>query len=114
MPAFNEGPSLASLINEIADFAPSAGLNPFQILVVDDGSTDDTWAIIVAAAARQPDCVRGLRLRRNFWKSIALATGLAQCSTELVATLDADGQDDPSALSQLHLALGADLDWVSG
>jgi glycosyltransferase involved in cell wall biosynthesis len=114
LPASNEALSLGRVIDEIVHHAPQAGLSPITILVIDDGSTDDTWSTTTAAATRHPGIVRGLRLRRNFGKSTALATGFAHCETELVATLDTDGQDDPSALLDLRNALDTGLDLVTG
>jgi glycosyltransferase involved in cell wall biosynthesis len=114
LPAFNEAKSLGDVIDDIVLQAPRAGLHPITVLVVDDGSTDDTWSVTAAAANRHPGVVRGLRLRRNCGKSAALAAGFSRCQTDLVATLDTDGQDDPAALIVLRTTLDGGLDLVTG
>ncbi len=114
LPAFNEGPSLPQLIDEIVAVAPAAGLSPLTLLIIDDGSTDDTWPQIKTAAETSPASVLGIRLRRNCGKSAALAVALSRVNTELVATLDADGQDDPAALTTLRETLDQGADLVTG
>ncbi len=109
IPVYNEAESLGELLAEIARHAPTA---EWEAIFVDDGSTDDSWAIIEALAATEPR-VRGVRLRRNFGKAAALAAGFAAARAERVAMLDADLQDDPAELPALVAAL-ADADLVCG
>lgn len=114
LPAFNEAGSLLALVDEVVAAAPSAGFAPLTVVVVDDGSRDGTWDAVVAAHARHPAVVRGVRLRVNCGKSAALAAGLDAARTALVGTLDADGQDDPAAFAGLRVALDAGADLVTG
>ncbi|GAB2687303.1 glycosyltransferase family 2 protein [Saccharopolyspora gloriosae] len=111
-PAKNEGESLPKLFAEITA-AMDAQPRCWELLVVDDGSTDDSWRVITEHAAVDPR-VRGLRLRRNFGKAAALAAGVAEVRGRLLVTLDADLQDDPAEVPRLLAELDAGADLVSG
>ncbi|MGW0890282.1 glycosyltransferase family 2 protein [Saccharopolyspora sp. NPDC002578] len=111
-PAKNEGESLPKLFAEITA-AMDAQPRSWELLVVDDGSTDDSWRVITEHAAVDPR-VRGLRLRRNFGKAAALAAGVAEVRGRLLVTLDADLQDDPAEVPRLLAELDAGADLVSG
>jgi glycosyltransferase involved in cell wall biosynthesis len=110
--AYNEAESLPELQRELAAVLESLG-RPWEVIYVDDGSRDGTEAVLAGFAAADPR-VRGASLRRNFGKSAALATGFALARGTLVATLDADLQDDPAELPRLAAALEQGLDLVSG
>jgi glycosyltransferase involved in cell wall biosynthesis len=112
IPAYNEQDSLDSLVGEIDDACGPLGLE-YEILIVDDGSTDGTVDAIERLARTNPR-VWGIRLRRNFGKSEALAVGIGQTVSELVITLDADGQDNPADIPRMLDELDAGLDLVSG
>jgi dolichol-phosphate mannosyltransferase len=84
-----------------------------QILLVDDGSRDDSWEVIRRLAATD-DRVEGIRLRRNFGKAAALGAGFASARGELVLTLDADLQDDPREIPKFLERIGEGYDVVSG
>jgi glycosyltransferase involved in cell wall biosynthesis len=115
LPACNEAGNLGPLLDEIlAVLAAHPGIGPAEIIFVDDGSVDASWAEISALADRHPGVVRALRLRRNFGKSAALRAGFDQAAAPLVVTLDADGQDDPAELPRFVAALRAGADLVSG
>lgn len=111
IPALNERDALPGLIDEISDAVKDLGYE-WDILVVDDGSTDDTTAVVESLAADNPR-INGVRLRRNFGKSEALAIGFALTDAELVVTIDGDGQDDPADIPRLIEALDV-TDLVSG
>ncbi|WP_243789474.1 glycosyltransferase family 2 protein [Saccharopolyspora gloriosae] len=111
-PAKNEAESLPKLFAEISA-AMDAQPRSWELLIVDDGSTDDGWRVISEHAAADPR-VRGLRLRRNFGKAAALAAGVAEVRGRLLVTLDADLQDDPSEVPRLLAELDAGADLVSG
>ncbi|MGH9432517.1 MAG: glycosyltransferase family 2 protein [Terriglobia bacterium] len=88
IPAYNEGPMVAKSIDSVA-----AALYPpgrLEILVVDDGSKDDTWEHIQIAAARHPELVTPIRFPRNRGKREALAVGFERAFGEIVVTLDSD------------------------
>ncbi|HEV2104544.1 MAG TPA: glycosyltransferase family 2 protein [Candidatus Eisenbacteria bacterium] len=112
VPAYNEVESLPELHRELVAALERLG-DPWEIVYVDDGSRDGTDRAIEAACAGDPR-VRGILLHRNFGKSAALATGFKAVRGALVATLDADLQDDPAELPRLLAALDGGLDVVSG
>jgi glycosyltransferase involved in cell wall biosynthesis len=94
--AYNEQVALPLLHPRLR--AALAGLDlETQVLYVDDGSTDDTWAVLQDLAAADPS-VKLLRLARNFGKEIALTAGLDQADADAVVVLDADGQDPPELI----------------
>ncbi|MGI8310719.1 glycosyltransferase family 2 protein [Saccharopolyspora hattusasensis] len=111
-PAKNERENLPRLFAEIRD-AMQQQHRSWELLVVDDGSTDDSWQVI-AEQARQDPRLRGIRLRRNFGKAAALAAGVAEVRGELLVTLDADLQDDPAEIPRLLAELDNGADLVSG
>jgi glycosyltransferase involved in cell wall biosynthesis len=112
MPAFNEAPNLVvtvpATLKAIADVSPD-----HEVIVVDDGSTDDTQGTLRALAADHPR-LRVVRHRRNLGKSRALVTGFDASSGCIVVLIDADGQDDPAAIGKLIARLDAGADLVTG
>ncbi len=115
LPAYNEAESLTELVPELVAVLRrlSLGGQAYEILVIDDGSTDDTVARVTALCAIYPD-LKLLSLRRNFGKSAALATGFTASRGRSVITMDADLQDDPAEIPQLLAELEHGLDLVSG
>jgi hyaluronan synthase len=96
IPAYNEGVLVKrSILSAAAAHYPRGRL---EIIVVDDGSRDDTWQHIGAAAAEYPDLVRTVRFPRNKGKRAALAAGFERARGEVVVTLDSDSVIDPGAL----------------
>jgi glycosyltransferase involved in cell wall biosynthesis len=112
IPVYNEKDSLPLLYAEIAEVARQANLDA-EVLFIDDGSKDGSWAII-ADLARQHAMVHGVRFRRNFGKAAALSAGFRTARGEIILTLDADLQDDPQEIPRFLEALGKSLDVVSG
>jgi glycosyltransferase involved in cell wall biosynthesis len=112
IPVYNEAGSLAALLAEIeAALSPLA--RPYEVVFVDDGSTDRSFAIMEELAGAD-ERVRIVKMRRNFGKAAALAHGFAACRGEAVVTLDGDRQDDPAEIPKLLAALDAGHDLVSG
>ena len=112
VPAMNEEGNLAALHEALADVLEAAGIT-FELIFVDDGSTDGTWQIIEALSG-QDHRVVGLRHRRNFGKARALTTGFSVAAGELVLTMDADRQDDPAEIPRFLVKLDEGFDLVSG
>lgn len=112
LPSYNEGDNLAEVIDEIRSVLESEQID-FEVVVVDDGSTDDTTKVLASIAGVDPR-VRSVRLRRNFGKSIALAAGFREAKGKTVVLMDADGQDDPHEIPKLLAALDAGLHLVTG
>jgi dolichol-phosphate mannosyltransferase len=107
LPAYNERPNLAELVPETANVLHEAGVT-YEIVVVDDGSTDGTDQLM---GGLRSDEVVYLRMRRNAGKSAALSAGLARVKGEYVVLMDADGQDDPREIPRLLAALeGKDVE----
>ena len=112
IPVHDEERSVALLYEEL-----QAALEPlgqeWEAVFVDDGSTDGSFAALTRLHNAR-DNVVVVRLRRNFGKAAALATGFAQAQGETVVTIDADLQDDPSEIPHLLLKLDEGFDLVSG
>ena len=112
VPVFDEAESLPELAERIRAAMLAGGL-AFEVWLVDDGSRDDSWAVIERLHA-EDERFHGLRFRRNYGKSAALAAGFARTAGRCVATLDADLQDDPAELPVMVARLDAGADLVSG
>ena len=112
VPVYDEAESLPELADRIRAAMASGGLD-FEVWLVDDGSRDESWAVIERLHA-EDGRFRGVRFRRNYGKSAALAAGFARTTGRCVATLDADLQDDPDELPAMVARLDAGADLVSG
>ena len=112
IPVYDESESLRQLHAELAEVA-AANNYDLEIIFVDDGSRDSSWAEIQKLAAADPR-VRGIRFRRNFGKAAALSAGFDAARGELVMTLDADLQDDPHEIPRFLAEMENDVDVVSG
>jgi len=112
MPAFNEAPNLAEIVPETIEFCQKefAGV---EVLVVDDGSRDNTREVMEGLIERYPE-VTYIRLRRNAGKSHALRAGLAEVDADLVALMDADGQDRAESLPAMVGEIDSGMDLVTG
>lgn len=111
VPAYNEADNILPLAREVAAAFP-AGAVDYELVFVDDGSTDATWEQIRAAHRADPR-VHGLRLARNCGQSAALWAGIQTTTRPVIATLDSDLQNDPADLPLLLAELGA-ADFVCG
>jgi glycosyltransferase involved in cell wall biosynthesis len=111
IPGLNEGQSLPELARRID--AALAPLGPYELIFVDDGSTDDTWQRIAAIHGELP-AVRGLSLRRNFGKAMALKAGFTVSRAPILVMMDADLQDDPDDLPSFIAKIREGNDVVVG
>ncbi|MGV3485405.1 MAG: glycosyltransferase family 2 protein [Planctomycetaceae bacterium] len=112
IPLLNENDSLRTLHDAIAGVLGDIGIG-YEIIFVDDGSTDSSWATVCSLAASDPR-TRGIRFRRNFGKAAALAAGFEAARHEIVITMDADLQDDPKEIPRFLEKMSQGLDVVSG
>ncbi len=111
VPMFNESGNVDPLVHEVAAaFGSDSRL--WELILVDDASTDDTWERILSAQATDPR-VRGLRHSRNQGQSAAVWTGIAGTTAPLLCTLDGDLQNDPADLIPM-LRLLDSIDFVCG
>ncbi len=112
LPIYNESEAIVPVLRELAQVLENALPGEWEVLAVNDGSTDDTAQRILGLATEFP-AVRHIRLAANVGQSGALWMGFQVARAELLATMDADGQNDPADLPRLLQALG-DADAVFG
>lgn len=112
IPAYNEQDSLLQLHQEIVSVAADNSYD-FEIVFVDDGSTDDTWKIIESLSTANEN-VKAIMLRGNYGKAAALRAGAKMSTGDFIITMDADLQDDPAEVPKMLAALTDDYDLVSG
>ena len=110
---FNEEESLPELISWIEKVA-SREKYSYEVIMVDDGSTDSSWKIIKELSEKNP-VIRGISFRRNYGKSAALYHGFKAAEGKVVITMDADLQDSPDEIPELYRMVTEDgYDIVSG
>ena len=112
VPVYNEEENVSHLCAELHD-ALSRLSAAYEILLVDDGSSDRTWARLVEARERHPG-IRLIRFRRNFGQTAAIAAGFHHAQGEIVVTMDADLQNDPADIPRLLERMEKGCDVVSG
>ena len=113
IPLLNEAESLPELTRWIARVLEAHGLS-YEVILIDDGSTDDSWAVIEELGGTD-DTLRGIRFNRNYGKSAALNVGFEAARGRVVCTMDADLQDSPEELPELYRMIVEDkYDMVSG
>ena len=110
IPLRNEAANVAALAQELRS---TLGESLLEALLVDDGSSDNTWALVLAECHADPR-FRGVRLRRQSGKAAAYREGFNRCRGELIATLDGDLQDNPADLLPLRAAVEAGADLATG
>ena len=113
IPLLDEKESLPELSAWI-DRVMTAEKLSYELLFIDDGSTDGSWEVIQQIAAGRPE-VHGIRFRRNYGKSAALYEGFAAARGRVVVTMDADLQDSPEEVPAMyHMVVDEGYDVVSG
>ncbi|NKI27239.1 glycosyltransferase [Arenibacter sp. 6A1] len=113
IPLLNEEESLKELHDWIVQVMQSNHFL-YEILFIDDGSTDRSWEIIAALGKENPN-VKGIRFLKNFGKSQALHAGFKAAQGEVVITMDADLQDNPEEIPELYQLIHKDgFDLISG
>lgn len=112
IPVMNEEGNLPELYDRLLVSLERIGL-PFEIIFVDDGSSDGTWGLVTQLSAHDPRVI-GLRHRRNFGKAQALSNGFSLATGDVVVTMDGDLQDDPDELPNFLRMLDQGYDLVSG
>ena len=113
VPLFNEEESLPELCAWIEKVMKENSFS-YEVLLVDDGSKDESWKVIERLSAENPN-LKGIKFRRNYGKSAALNVAFSKVKGEVVITMDADLQDSPNEIPDLHDMIIKDgYDLVSG
>ena len=112
IPVYNEAENLLPLYEDVTD-ALLGLAHPFELLFVDDGSSDRTPEILADLAAKE-DSIKVIRLRRNFGQTAALMAGLDHTRGSVIVVMDGDGQNDPADIPLLLDELARGYDVVSG
>ena len=112
IPVYNEEENVEPLVQEIKSALEQLGKG-YEIVIVDDGSTDGTFEVLARLHEREAH-LRVVRLKRNFGQTAALAAGLAYCEGKIIVTMDGDGQNDPADIPALLAELDKGNDLVTG
>ena len=113
IPLFNEEESLPELCDWIKRVCDQHHYS-YEVILVDDGSTDDSWKVIESIRASNPN-IKGIKFQRNYGKSAALNEGFKAAQGDVVITMDADLQDSPDEIPELRRMILEDgYDMVSG
>ena len=114
IPLYNEDESIGELFGWIKRVMEAHGFS-YEVIFVNDGSTDRSWQVIEQLHAAEPDIVHGIKFRRNYGKSPALYCGFEQARGNVVITMDADLQDSPDEIPALYRMITDEgYDLVSG
>ena len=113
IPLLNEQNSLEELSSSVSSVINDLNLK-YEIILIDDGSTDNSWKIISKICTKNQH-IKGIRFLKNFGKSQALSAGFKACNGDVVITMDADLQDDPNEIPELYKKINEEhFDLVSG
>lgn len=113
IPLYNEEESLPELVSWIDDVMNRHSYS-YEAILVDDGSSDDSWQVVESLAENNKN-LKGIKLRRNYGKSAALQKGFEAASGDVVITMDADLQDSPDEIPELYKMITEEgYDLVSG
>ncbi|MBN1670718.1 MAG: glycosyltransferase family 2 protein [Kiritimatiellae bacterium] len=112
IPVYNEEESLGPLCEKLTAALSELG-KTYEVILVDDGSTDRSWDTLLALAKRHPH-LHVIRFRKNFGQTAAMSAGFREASGEVIITLDADLQNDPADIPKLLARIADGYDVVSG
>ena len=112
IPLFNEDESLPELCTWISRVMNDNGFS-YEVLLIDDGSTDDSWKVIEGISATD-ESFKAIRFNRNYGKSAALNVGFKHATGDVIITMDADLQDSPDEIPELYEMVKSGKDMVSG
>ncbi len=114
IPLYNEDESIPELFSWIRRVMEKNRFS-YEVIFINDGSTDRSWDVIQSLHREHPEIVRGIKFRRNYGKSPALYCGFARAQGDVVITMDADLQDSPDEIPELYRMITEEgYDLVSG
>src|SRR5947209_100654 len=113
VPVMNEQENIQPLYDKLSSQLSTLGQS-YEVIFVDDGSTDKTFLELKKLHAAHPGIVRIIRFRKNFGKTPALVAGFSRCRGEIIFTMDGDLQDDPGEMPKFLEKLDEGYDLVSG
>lgn len=114
IPVYRTAPTIRGLVERVLEVLDSLGIR-HEIILVDDGSPDDSWRAVDELQKRFPDRITAIQLMRNFGQHNALMCGFRHCRGRYVVTMDDDGQNPPEEIPKLLHAIRANnLDLVYG
>ena len=115
IPVYNEEQNLPILFDAVhTALAPFGKNNTWEMICVDDGSTDDSLKVLLSLYERDPEHMRIVQFRRNFGQTAAIAAGIDHAAGEIIVMLDADMQNDPADIPMMLDKLNEGYDVVSG
>ncbi len=115
IPALDEAESIPALATRLLEAQQGWDAHLREVIIIDDGSRDETWNVIRALRTTHPDLpVVARRFRRNFGKAVALDLGFRLATGDIIVTMDADLQDDPHEIGALLGKIDEGFDLVSG
>jgi undecaprenyl-phosphate 4-deoxy-4-formamido-L-arabinose transferase len=110
---YNEDETVGDVVRRAVGTLEELG-RPWEMILVDDGSTDDTWAAVEGAHAADEERIHGVRLKRNFGQHPAMHAGLVRARGDIVVTMDGDLQNAPEDIPKLVAAVDGGTDVASG
>lgn len=114
IPVRNEEATIKPLFHRINEVMVREGIDNYEVLFIDDGSSDRSWKEITELIPQHPTSIKGIKLRRNFGKSAALSAGFRKATGNIIFTLDGDLQDDPAEIPKFLQKLESGYDLVTG
>lgn len=112
IPVYNEEESLEPLLDELLAALDPTGKS-YEIIVIDDGSTDGTYPVLLRLHQRE-ERLKAVRLKRNFGQTAAVAAGFAHAKGDIIVAMDGDGQNDPKDIPAMLDKMEEGFDLVSG